>query len=334
MSEEKSMLHDFFILILLVAAIGAGAFLSHARNNTSTASMSGASLVPTPSVRGSGNAYLLPSNSTNNYPMRNWSAIPPTISAQAAMVTSENEDIVYYAKNIQEQRPIASITKLMNALVVAEKLNFNDVVTMSQQAIDQTGDEGHFAVGEEVRVKDLVASMLVASSNDAAYALAQYTTDKITNQNASLSPSSLQPFFDAMNAKAAQLGLSNTHFASATGLEDENNYSTAQELGILIKTVRANPLLAPYIDLPDFSFTSVNPPVSHHVVNTNKLFGALDGILATKTGYTDLAGQSLDMIYELPGGQRIIVVVLGSADRFGDAKKLIQWVEDAYRFHD
>ena len=210
--------------------------------------------------------------------------------------------------------------------------NFEDVATISKRAIEQDGDEGYFVVGEKIKVKDLVASMLIASSNDAAYALSEFLSSKQEENNSSTSTANLEPVINLMNKKALELGLHDTRFSSVTGLEDDGNYSTAYDVSLLIETVYKNPQINIYVDKPRYSFKSDEPVVQHNLSNTNKLFEVLQGILASKTGYTDGAGQSLGMVYKLTGGQKIIVVVLGSDDRFKDAQTLIDWTQKAYKF--
>ena len=230
------------------------------------------------------------------------------------------------------RRPIASLTKLATSLVVADNLNFEDAVTVSKKATEQDGDEGYFVVGEKIKVKDLVASMLIASSNDAAYALAEFLSSTKKENNSATSTINLEPFINLMNKKITELGLRDTYFSSVTGLEDDGNYSTAYDVSLLIEAVYKNTKINVYVDKPRYSFKSDGPVIQHNLSNTNKLFEVLQGILASKTGYTDGAGQSLGMIYKLSNGQKIIVVILGSDDRFKDAQTLIDWTQSAYRF--
>jgi D-alanyl-D-alanine carboxypeptidase len=287
------------------------------------------SLASSPQI--SNNFYLIPQSADQFYPFRDWSVVMPNISAKAAIVTTGNGNKILFANNIQTRRPIASLTKLCTALVVADNLNFDDKVIISKKAIEQDGNEGSFVIGEKVKIKDLVASMLIASSNDAAYALAEFLSSQKEN-NLATSTIDLEPFIDLMNKKASELGLHDTHFSSVTGLEDDGNYSTAYDISLLIDAVYKNPKINVYADKPRYSFESDEPVIKHNISNTNKLFDVLQGILLSKTGYTDGAGQSLGMIYQLSNGQKISIVVLGSDDRFKDARTLIDWTQKAYRF--
>ena len=177
---------------------------------------------------------------------------------------------------------------------------------------------------EKITVENLMYGLLMNSANDAAFSFTALASPKDTKK--------VMPFINLMNKKALELGLHDTRFSSVTGLEDDGNYSTAYDVSLLIETVYKNPQINIYVDKPRYSFKSDEPVVQHNLSNTNKLFEVLQGILASKTGYTDGAGQSLGMVYKLTGGQKIIVVVLGSDDRFKDAQTLIDWTQKAYKF--
>ncbi len=327
--KEKDLSVVVFIVLIILAIV----FFNGSKKNDNPlyGKLQENSAASSPQI--SNNFYLIPQSADQFYPLRDWSVALPDISAKAAIVTSEEGNKILFTNNIQARRPIASLTKLATSLVVADNLNFEDVVIISKKAVEQDGDEGSFVVGEKIKIKDLVASMLIASSNDAAYALAEFLSSKKEENNlVATSTINLEPFINLMNRKAVELGLRDTHFSSVTGLEDDENYSTAYDVSLLIEAVYKNPSVNIYVDKPRYSFKSDGPVVQHNLSNTNKLFEILQGILASKTGYTDGAGQSLGMIYKLPDGQKIIVVVLGSDDRFKDAQTLIDWTQNAYRF--
>lgn len=326
--KEKDLLSVVFIVLIILAIV----FFNGEKktDNPLAGQLQENSAASSPQI--SNNFYLIPQSADQFYPFRDWSVALSDISAKAATVTTENGNKILFSNNVRVHRPIASLTKLGTALVVADNLNFEDVATVSKKAIEQDGDEGYFVVGEKIKVKDLVASMLIASSNDAAYALAEFLSSKKEENNSATSTISLEPFTNLMNKKALELGLHDTRFSSVTGLEDDENYSTAYDVSLLIEAVYKNPKINIYADKPRYSFKSDEPVIQHNLSNTNKLFEVLQGILASKTGYTDGAGQSLGMVYKLPNGQKIIVVVLGSDDRFKDAQTLIDWTQDAYRF--
>src|SRR3989339_182171 len=172
--KENDLLAVIFIVLIVLALT----FFNGTKNseNPLAGQLQENNLASSPQI--SNNFYLIPQSANQFYPFRDWSVVLPNISAKAAIVSSESGNKVLFASNIQTHRPIASLTKLGTALVVADNLNFEDVITVSKNAIEQDGDESYFVVGEKIKVKDLVASMLIASSNDAAYALAEFLSSK------------------------------------------------------------------------------------------------------------------------------------------------------------
>ena len=162
-------------------------------------------------------AYIMPPSQTNYLPIFNASAGQPALDAKAAIVYDVKADRNLFEKNINEKLPIASLTKILNAIVVWENLSPNDIVTVGATAVKVDGQRQDLYLGETISVNNLMQMMLIESSNDAAYALRDYAATKGIDLVA------------AMNAKATSLGMINTHFIDAAGLDD-NGYSTAQDL--------------------------------------------------------------------------------------------------------
>ena len=238
------------------------------------------------------------------------------VKSEAAIAVNVEEKTVLYEKNIEKKLPVASLTKLMTALVVLDEINLDSRVIVSKNAVASEGDKGNLKAGEEITVRSLLYLLLVNSSNDAAVALAEHISD------------SEEKFVELMNAKTEELELKNTHFANATGLDKKDNYSTAYDLAKLINYALEKPLLWEIMRVQSLNVFSVDGKEAHHLKNTNKLLGKLPGIniIGGKTGFTNQAGECLILAVSRPeNNKRIICVILGSEDRFGEMEKLVNW---------
>src|SRR3972149_5914046 len=148
--------------------------------------------------------------------------IAPVIHADAAITVDRETGKVLFSYDAYKKLPIASITKMMTALIVREYANLNDVVTVSGDASRVEGSEIKLVEGEKITVNDLLKGLLMKSGNDAAWALAEY-----------VGKGSIEEFTKLMNARARKENLMNTHFANPIGFDNINNYSTAYELSLL-----------------------------------------------------------------------------------------------------
>lgn len=226
---------------------------------------------------------------------------------------------ILFSKNEEEKLPIASLSKLMTALVVLEEYDLSYNVAISQSAMDQEGEQGNLEEGEVLSVKNLLYITLIESSNKAAKALSEVMgTDK---------------FVDLMNEKAKEMGLQNTHFEDSTGL-DEKSYSTSVDLAKLSGYLFENyPLFREIIKLKEFDLYLSNGVFHHKLINTNKLLGQVSGVMGGKTGWTDSAKGCFMLIQE---GQKdknyLIYVILGAEDRFLEMQKLINFINSENSF--
>lgn len=241
------------------------------------------------------------------------------ISAQAAAVLDEESGLILWQKNAHEKRSIASITKLMTALVFLQhNPGWDTLVTM--QASDETYEnKANIYRGETVSVKDLFYVGLLASDNNAIKALVRSTN---------LSESD---FINLMNEKAGALGLKDTHFQDTTGLNDAS-MATATDVLYLAKAAFQDPNIKAATALPNYTF-STQAGRQHKALNTNNLLRSYLDIQAGKTGSTNAAGYCL--VTQIVGdqGQKIITVVLGAKshdERFWDLKVLAGWILDNY----
>ncbi len=258
------------------------------------------------------------SDTENTLPRRNWLAPALELYAQAALAMRADGSRVYYNKNMEVRRPVASLTKLMTAIVVLENYNLDEIIKVPVSAVRREGSQGDLRPSEEITVRSLLNIMLIDSSNDAALALADKNPD----------------FISLMNKKAKELKLSNTHFTNPDGLDGANNYSTAFDIAKIFNyLISHHQVTSEILKTENMVVYSANGKIAHRLKNTNVLLGAISEIKAGKTGYTEMAGGSLALlISDLRFGDKnsIITVILGSPDRFGESKKLIQWLKEAY----
>ena len=262
----------------------------------------------------------------NFLPIRDWNINEPEIEAKAALISKVSSlepfelDKTLYQKNVDEVLPIASLTKLMTALIVLENLNLEEVVVISEEAVAAYGDMGGLMVNEKISVKNLLYILLMESSNDAAVALAEYCQEK-TGKN----------FVNLMNDKAKELSLDNTFFIDPSGYEPAN-LSTAKEIEQLVRYSFRQPIIWQILKTPTISLSSTDGQINHQLTNTDELLNRLPNIIGGKTGYTEEAQGCLVLAAEQAQSARLITVVLGAQERFLETEKLIEWVNKAYQW--
>lgn len=262
------------------------------------------------------NAFLTASLNSNFIPIRNWSIKEFDIQAKAAAVFDPSGEKFLYQKNIKEKLPIASLTKIITAIVTLENLRLDDIITISKKAVMTEGENGRLIIGEKLSVRDLLYIMLMESSNDAAVALANATNND---------------FVTLMNKKIEDLGLKNTHFVDPAGIS-KWNYSTAFDLARLAKYSFDKPLMWQILGTQETKIYSQDGKIDHHLTNTNELLGEISEIIGGKTGFTSEAGGCMLTMVKIPNkpGEYLITIILGSENRELETKKLIEWTQKAY----
>ena len=203
----------------------------------------------------------------------------PSINSRSAVVIDRNSKRILYGKNEKDKRPMASTTKIITALLVIEKGNFNDIVTVSKKAAITGGSRLGLKTNDKITVKDLVYGLMMVSGNDAAVALAEYIAGDVKS------------FADLMNERAKQIGLENTHYVTPHGLDSNEHYTTAYELAILADYALNNKTFANIVKTQNYS-VAING-YSKNLNNTNELLGYLNGVYGVKTGFTNGAGRCL-----------------------------------------
>jgi len=224
---------------------------------------------------------------------------------------------------------MASLTKLMTALVVAENYDLDRVFTVLPAALTREGERGDLRSYEKITARSLLAMMLVESSNDAAMVLAQNLPEKMEKNSAN----SFSDFMNLMNQKAWELELNDTHFDNPDGLDSPTHYSSAFDLSNLFRyLLTRHSWLREYLKNQNMVVYSADGKIQHRLKNSNDLLGRIPEVEAGKTGFTDNAGGSLILFTSGFGDfdRGIITVILGSDDRFGESEKLINWLRSAY----
>ena len=223
---------------------------------------------------------------------------------------------VLFKKNSNEKLAIASLTKLMTANIVLENYDLSREIKISEEAVLQEGEAGKLTAGKIFSVEYLLYPLLMESSNDAAYALAN-DCNGMTEEK----------FVELMNLKAKDLGLEDTYFVNSTGLDPEQpghsiNYSTAEDLVKLTKYLLKKPLIWEILATPKFSL------YGPELINTNGLLGEIPNIVGGKTGFTDQAGGCMLLVSKNKGENFLVNVILGapsSSARIEEMEKLINY---------
>lgn len=230
---------------------------------------------------------------------------PPAVSAKNIFIIDQASQTVLLQKSADQSVFPASTTKMMTALVTLDNFSLDQTITVTQSY--PIGQNVGFKPGETLTVEQLLYALLVQSGNDAAEILAENF------------PGGRPTFIDAMNKKAVELSLIHTQFTNPTGIDESGHYSSAADLARLASFALKNPEFARVV-------ATENTIVATHILtNVNQLLGKIPGVLGVKTGFTNGAGQSLVTLVNRDD-HPVIMVVLGSTDRFGDSEKLINWV--------
>ncbi len=243
---------------------------------------------------------------------------PPSLSAQSAVLIEAESGEVVCEKNAHARLPMASTTKIMTALVALELAAPDTVIAVDGRAVGTEGSSIYLCEGEMLTLEELLYALMLESANDAAVAIAIGLCG------------STEAFADAMNAKATDLGLSNTHFANPHGLDAEAHYTTAYELALIAKKALENPLFKTIVSTRKITIPHQNTDGVRLLVNHNKMLRQYDGCIGVKTGYTQKSGRCLVSAAERDG-VTVIAVTLHSPDDWKDHTKLLDYGFANYR---
>ncbi len=247
-----------------------------------------------------------------------------TLEAKAAYVWDINKREALYKKNADDRLPLASLAKIMTAVTVSDQVPRGAIVTIDQNALAKEGDTGLLR-GEQWHLRDLLEFTLLVSSNDGAEALASVAHARAQEHGASSTPE----FVEIMNQKAQEIGLTQTYFLNPSGLNanehESGAYGSARDMARLFEYALKNiPDALEATTYSDLQITSLSG-ITHDAKNTNVLTNRIPGLIASKTGFTNLAGGNLVIAFEAGPGKQIVIAVLGSTyeGRFSDVGKLV-----------
>jgi D-alanyl-D-alanine carboxypeptidase (penicillin-binding protein 5/6) len=244
----------------------------------------------------------------------------PSINSRACIILDRDSKKVLFEKDAYTKRPMASTTKIMTAIIVLENANLTDTVEISRKSGGTGGSRLGLKYKDKITVNDLLYGLMLRSGNDAAVALAEYVGGSVDG------------FAQLMNKKAEELGLSNTHFVTPHGLDEQEHYTSAYELALITDYALNNEKFAKIVNTKTYQISINGVPKT--LSNTNELLGNLNGVNGVKTGFTNGAGRCL-VTSTTRNGHQIICVVLGADTkkiRTSDSIKLIEYAFANYTY--
>lgn len=239
-----------------------------------------------------------------------------SVSAASAIVMDAKSNTVLYESNAYDERPMASTTKIMTALLACESGKLSQTVTVEDKML--LGCEGSsvgLRSGDKITLYDLTIAMLLASGNDAA------------NVTACFLAGNLKAFASLMNQRAAEIGMNNTEFVTPSGLDSGNHHSTAYDMALLAAHALQNSAFSKICAMQKCEITISGKKQT--LYNHNKLLSSLDGCVGVKTGFTEKAGRCLVSAVEYKGNT-LICVTLSDPDDWDDHASLIKQCEKKY----
>lgn len=246
----------------------------------------------------------------------------PTVTAPAAYVFDADTGMVFYTKNADQERPMASTTKVMTMLLAVERGNLDQVVTAGADAAALVRPDSSYmglSKGEKLTLRDLLYGLVLPSGNDAAVAIA----DAIGG--------SMPQFVAMMNARAAQLGLTHTHYVTPHGLDAPGHYTSARDLAVLGAVAMQNATLRQITSVKFYDIPKTSDHKAYHLQSGNDLLerqlSPYPGAIGIKPGYTGAAGFTMAFA-AIRHGHMIVGAVLGDPSwqvRITDMRALLDW---------
>lgn len=245
----------------------------------------------------------------------------------AVLFTSHGEKEILYQKNIDEELPIASLTKIMTAMIVVDHYDLDDIITVSKDAVLTEGESGRLSPGEQMSVEGLLDLSLLVSSNDAVSALVEKMGE--------------EKFIRLMNEEMERIGLYKIHFKNAHGLDEKdhnNNTASVYELALMTEySMLQYPLVWDILGTVEkdvYGSNGLGQSIHHHPRNVSRKLLEEEGVIGGKTGYTEDAVETMILTMEAPGiveGNIVIVILgVGIGERIQKAKQAYNWLNTAY----
>lgn len=235
-----------------------------------------------------------------------------SVSAQSAVLIEAESGKIIYEKDAHTRRGMASTTKIMTALCAIESLPLDTVVTVPQEAAGVEGSSVYLKAGEKLTLENLLYALMLQSANDAAAAVAIATAG------------SIEGFAELMNAKAAELGLRDTHFENPHGLDGAEHYTTAYELAKIAAHALENEDFARIVSTVKHTVPATESSPARTLVNHNRLLRTYDDIVGVKTGFTKKCGRTLVSAAEREG-VRLICVTLNDGNDWQDHRAMLDY---------
>lgn len=275
-------------------------------------------------------------------PLRTHDSYDLTVeNAHASIVLDVDSGTILHAENANEHRQIASLTKIVTAMLVIDHVkDREELLTVSERATRVVGSKvgcpssgycksNRIVAGEKLKVNDTLKAMLMSSSNDAATALAEHVGGD------------MEGFVAMMNDRMRELDLTDTNFCTPSGLEtdgaEKSCYSTAHDIASVMAHMLAHSqydVLWEIMRTEEDIFYGVDTQLEHKIGNTDKLIGELDGLVGAKTGFTPNAGFSLILAaQDAERKHRVIAVVLDNPYRWNDIQDMVAWAFDSHEWH-
>lgn len=248
------------------------------------------------------------------------------VTAESALVVDRDSKQVLFSKNPDDVRAMASITKVMTAIVALESAkDLEATVTIDPELTRLEGGKIKLLSGEEITLYDLICGALIASGNDAASAVGKY-----------VGGGDMDVFVEMMNTKAKEIGMNHTQFRNPSGLDEDGQITSTRDLAIMFDYALKNEKFREIIGMRHAEAHALNVDKIHYFNNTNKLLrDTYSYMKGGKTGFTDNAGFCLISVSGHSAQDEIITVVLGSdlsGNQFQDSKALIEWTYDNFEW--
>jgi len=234
------------------------------------------------------------------------------VSAASAVVFVADSGEILYEKDAYKRRSMASTTKIMTAVIALESGRLDDVVTVNDGMIRVEGTSMGLQKGNRLTLRNLVSGMMLLSGNDAANAVAVFLGG------------SEEGFADMMNSKAISLGMRDTNFVTASGLDDDEHYTSAYDMALLTSYAMRNPDFRRLVSSKKGEVDYISPAVTHTYYNHNRFLSMYEGACGVKTGFTKKSGRCLVTAVE-KNGNLVIAVTLNASDDWNDHKKLLDY---------
>ncbi len=253
------------------------------------------------------------------YPNNHSGIKAPFLSARSVIVVDLDSRAILFSKNPDQKLLPASTTKIMTALVALDNYDLDDIVTINN--LNGNGQAMKLELKEKITVENLLYGLLVQSGNDAATALADFHPDGESG------------FVKAMNQKAKNLNLHDTQFQNPSGLDNFGHYTTVHDLSLLAVEAMKNKTFQKMVNTQRITVSDVSNTITHELETINQLLGKVPGVIGVKTGWTEISGECL-VTFTKRDNRKIITVILGSLDRFGESESLINWSFTNHQWED